>query len=121
VVRDGAGNSTTLSASTVTLDTTAPTTPSNVNYSLACQGSTRTITVTYDASSDTNLRGYRLYRSTDGTTWSMVNTASGLSMQDSHSKNLVSVLLRVAAYDKAGNTSAYAPSPVIALTKGKCS
>jgi len=120
-VRDGKGNSVALTSSTVTLDTTAPTAPSNVVYSLACSGSTRTITVTYGASSDTNLRGYRLYRSTDGTTWSMVNTASGLSMTNSHSKNLVSVLFRVAAYDKAGNISAYAPTPVIALTKGKCS
>jgi prepilin-type N-terminal cleavage/methylation domain-containing protein len=119
-VRDGAGNTRSLTSATVTLDTTKPTTPSNVGYSLSCQGSNRTITVTYSASTDTNLTGYRLYRSTDGTTWSMVSTTTSLSMQNTHSKNLVSVLFRVAAYDKAGNISTYAPSPVIALTKGKC-
>jgi prepilin-type N-terminal cleavage/methylation domain-containing protein len=119
-VRDGKGNSTGLTAATVTLDTTKPTTPGNVAYSLSCSGQNRTITVTYDASTDTNLRGYRLYRSTDGTTWSVVRTTSGLALQDTADKQLVNVQYKVAAYDKAGNVSAFAPTPVISLVAKVC-
>ncbi|MGQ0825740.1 MAG: prepilin-type N-terminal cleavage/methylation domain-containing protein [Actinomycetota bacterium] len=122
-VRDGAGNLTGLVNATVTLDATAPSAPTTVNTTVSCQGSNRTATLSWSASNDAegNLRGYRVYRSTDGTTWTQLGTTTSTSYADTHAKTLNSVRFYVVAYDSAGNVSAAAPTPVISLTKNQCS
>ncbi len=122
-VRDGAGNMATLSPATITLDATAPTAPGSVTRTVSCSGSNRTATLSWIASSDGegNLRGYRVYRSTDGTTWSLLGTTTSTLYSNTHQKTLNSVRFYVVAYDKAGNVSAAAPHPVISLAKNQCS
>jgi len=68
-----------------------------------------------------NLRGYRIYRSTDGVTWTQLATTTSLTYGDTHSKTLSSVRYFVVAYDRAGNVSASAPDPAISLGKNQCS
>ena len=68
-----------------------------------------------------NLRGYRIYRSTDGATWNQLGTTTFTTFTNTHLKGLSSVRFYVLAYDKAGNTSAAAPNPVISLGKNQCS
>ncbi len=107
-VRDGLGNTTTLAPHTVILDATAPGAPGagNVLYTVSCSGSTRTVVLSWAAAvdPDNHLRGYRVYRSTDATTWSeLLPQPSGTTKSDSHSKNLNSVRYYVVAYDMAGN------------------
>jgi prepilin-type N-terminal cleavage/methylation domain-containing protein len=122
-VRDAAGNSVALAPQTVELDENAPTVPGNVNASVSCAGSNRTVTMSWSASTDAegNLRGYRIYRSTDGTTWSQVAATTATTYSDTHSKGLSSVRFYVLSYDRAGNASASAPTPVISLGKNQCS
>ena len=125
-VRDGVGNMTGLTSHTVILDATAPGAPGsgNVSYTVSCSGTTRTVAMSWAAAVDGegNLRGYRVYRSTDGTTWSELSPQpSGTSKSDSHSKTLNSVRYYVVAYDKAGNISAAAPAAFISLSKNQCS
>jgi prepilin-type N-terminal cleavage/methylation domain-containing protein len=121
-VRDGAGNMVTLASGTIELDETAPTTPPNVAYTVSCQGSNRTINITWGASTDVegNLRGYRVSRSTDGTSWNEIGLVSAAPYSEVHAKGLTSVRFRVAAYDRAGNLSTTAPTPPISLTKNQC-
>jgi prepilin-type N-terminal cleavage/methylation domain-containing protein len=123
-VRDGVGNTTTLASHTVILDASAPTAPGNVLKTVSCQGSNRTVTMSWIASSDAegNLRGYRVYRSTNNAAWTeLTPQPAGTSKSDTHSKSLNSVRYYVVAYDKAGNVSATAPNPVISLAKNQCS
>jgi hypothetical protein len=79
--------------------------------------------LSWTASSDaeSNLRGYRIFRSTDGTTWSQVGSTVSTTFSNTHSKSLTSVRFYVVAYDRAGNTSLAAPTPVISLAKNQCS
>jgi hypothetical protein len=122
-VRDGAGNTVTLSPLTVILDASAPTTPGSVTRTLSCQGSKRTIAIAWGASTDAegNLRGYRVYRSTDAVTWTALGTTSALTFSDQHSKGATTMMFRVVAYDRAGNESGTAPTPAISLVKNQCS
>lgn len=122
-VRDGAGNTTGLTQQSVVLDGTAPTAPANVTRTASCSGSDRTVTLSWSASTDGegNLRGYRVYRSTDGVTWVQLGTTSGSTYANTHAKTLSSVRFYVVAYDRAGNISAAAPDPVVSLGKNQCS
>ncbi len=124
LVRDGVGNQVALTPQSITLDATAPSVPATVTRTASCAGSTRTVTISWSASTDAegNLRGYRVYRSTDGSTWPELTPPVAVPYKiDSHAKTLNSVRYYVVAYDKAGNVSAAAPDPVISLAKNQCS
>ena len=118
VARDGAANQVTLASVSVVLDTILPTTPGTLTRTVSCSGSNRAVTLTWGASTDTNFRGSRVYRSTDGTTWSALTTVTGVSASDSHSKTLDSVRYYVVGYDKAGNESN--ATNIISLAKNQC-
>jgi fibronectin type 3 domain-containing protein len=87
--------------------------------SVSCSGTNRTVVLSWGASTDSNLRGYRLYRSTDGTTWSVLTTTTALTTSDTHKKSLDSVRFHVVGYDKAGNESA--ATNIVSLSKNQCS
>jgi hypothetical protein len=119
-VRSGvAGVPWALPSDSIILDTTAPTTPGSLTRTVGCQGSTRTVNLSWGAGSDTYLVGYRVYRSTDGTTWQIVSSTTGNAASDSHSKTLATVRFFVKAYDKAGNESN--ATNTITLSKNQCS
>jgi hypothetical protein len=103
----------------IILDTTAPTVPGTLTRTASCQGSTRTVSLSWGLSTDTHLSGYRVYRSTDGATWHVVSSTTGTAATDSHSKGLTSVRFYVKAYDKAGNESN--ATNTISLSKNQCS
>ncbi len=117
--RIGAGAPWNLASTAIILDTTAPTTPSTLTRTASCSGSTRTVVLTWGASTDTYLVGYHVYRSTDGVSWVLISSTSGLTTSDAHSKTLTSVRFYVKAYDSAGNESG--ASPTISLAKNQCS
>jgi hypothetical protein len=108
-----------LPSDSITLDTTSPTSPGTLTRTVGCQGSTRTVNLSWGTASDTHLVGYRVYRSTDGTTWQIVSSTTGTSGSDSHSKTLATVRFYVKAYDKAGNESN--ATNTITLSKNQCS
>ena len=118
-LRDGAGNYTSVFTDEMILDQTEPTTPGNLRTS-ACSlsGSNRTVTLTWDAGSDTNLLGYRLYRSIDSGTFQSVSTTASTSITDTTKKNLNSVRYVVRTYDTAGNESE--DSNAISFPKNNC-
>ncbi len=116
---DGAGNSTTFTPVSITLDTTKPLVPGTLNRTVGCSGSNRTVNLSWAASIDTNLRGYRVYKSTDGVTWTAIDTASSYSYGDTHKKALDSVRFYVVAYDRAGNESI--ATNTVSLAKNQCS
>ncbi len=118
-LRDAGANSIETSVAEIVLDTTAPSTPGTLNRTVSCSGADRTVTLSWGAATDTNLRGYRVYRSTDGATWSPLTTTITTGATDSHKKSLDSVRFYVAAYDKAGNESV--ASNTISLNKNQCS
>lgn len=103
----------------IILDTTPPTIPGVLNRTVSCSGSTRTVNLSWSASSDLYLVGYRVYRSTDGATWQALNSTSSTYATDSHSKTLTSVRFYVKAYDSAGNESN--ATNTISLAKNQCS
>ena len=114
-----AGSPWILQQQSITLDTTPPTTPGTLNRSVSCSGSNRTVSMSWSASSDANLVGSRVYRSTDGVTWQIVSSTTGTTAVDTHSKTLTSVRFYVKAYDKAGNQSN--ATNTITLSKNQCS
>jgi Tfp pilus assembly protein PilV len=116
---DGLLNMRQLDAQTVVLDTVNPSTPTSVGRSISCSGTDRTVTLSWGSSSDTNLLGYRVYRSVNNGEWTAIATVATLSHADTHSKTLDSVRFRVVAYDKAGNESA--PTSEVTLAKNQCS
>ena len=59
------------------------------------------MSLSWGLATDTNFRGYRIYRSTDGATWSVFTQVSGTSVSDTHKKALDSVRYYAVAYDKA--------------------
>ena len=75
--------------------------------------------MSWSASSDANLVGSRVYRSTDGVSWQIVSSTTGTTAVDTHSKTLTSVRFYVKAYDKAGNQSN--ATNTITLSKNQCS
>lgn len=118
-IRDIKGNIRTLAAATIVLDKTLPTVPGSFARSVTCAGTRRTVTLSWTASTDTNMVGYRVYRSTDAATWSVVGTTTSLSYTENHAKNLNSTRFRVVAYDRAGNESL--ETTTISLAKNQCS
>jgi hypothetical protein len=118
-VSDGVGNTQSLTAQTIVLDSTKPTTPGTLTRTVSCPGSDRAVHLSWGVSTDDNLHGYRVYKSTDGTTWSAIDTASSLSYDDVHKKNLDSVRFYVVAYDRAGNESN--ATNTVSLSKNQCS
>jgi hypothetical protein len=103
----------------IILDTTKPTVPGTLTRTVGCQGSNRTVSLTWGFSTDVHFSGYRLYRSTDGNTWHVVTSKTGTTATDTHSKGLTSVRFYVKAYDKAGNESN--ATNTISLSKNQCS
>ncbi|HZJ27849.1 MAG TPA: type II secretion system protein [Acidimicrobiia bacterium] len=119
-LRNTVGGFWTLNPQSIILDTVKPTTPGTLTRTVSCSGNTRTTALSWGVATDTNFVGYRLYRSTDGTTWQVIPpTLSGTSTSDSTSKSLASVRYYIAAYDKAGNESA--PTNTITIAKNQCS
>jgi len=117
---DGLGNTRTVGPKTITLDQTRPVMPLGLNVaSVSCSGSNRTVSLTWGAASDTNLVGYRLYRSIDSEPWTIVKVTASFTASDTHIKTLDSVRFRVVAYDKAGNESD--PTQEQAFAKNQCS
>ena len=101
------------------LDTTEPTTPGTLTRTASCSGTNRTVALNWGASSDAHLVGYRVYRSTDGLSWAIVSSTTGLAASDTTAKSLTSVRYRIAAYDRAGNEST--AGNTITLSKNQCS
>ncbi|MGZ6887453.1 MAG: prepilin-type N-terminal cleavage/methylation domain-containing protein [Acidimicrobiia bacterium] len=119
-VRSGsAGTPWNLASKSIILDTTKPSTPASFSRTLSCSGSTRTVVLQWTAASDTYLVGYHVYISTDGTTWSLLASTSGLTATTTNSKTLTSVRYYVKAYDSAGNESN--ATSIISLAKNQCS
>jgi len=116
---DGANNGATFGPHSVILDATPPTQPGTLTRTISCSGANRTVNLTWGVSTDTNLLGYRLYKSTNGGAWTAITTTSTLTTSDTDKKSLDSVSYRVVGYDKAGNEST--PSNVISLSKNQCS
>jgi prepilin-type N-terminal cleavage/methylation domain-containing protein len=116
---DGLNHAATFGPHSVILDQTLPSTPGTLTRTVSCSGANRTVSLSWGVSSDTNLLGYRLYKSTNGGSWSAITTTSTLTTSDTDKKSLDSVSYRVVGYDKAGNESS--PSNVISLSKNKCS
>jgi prepilin-type N-terminal cleavage/methylation domain-containing protein len=117
--RDGApGTPWSLTPQSIILDTTAPTKPASISRTASCSGSTRTVVLMWTASSDTYLVGYHVYVSSDGTTYSLLASASGLSKTTTNSKTSP-IYYKVKAYDSAGNESS--ATSVISLSKNQCS
>lgn len=94
-----------LAAQTITLDTTVPTTPKPLTYAVSCSGTNRTVVLAWSTAFDANLVGYRVYRSTDGKSYSLLSSTTARTLTNTHSKSLASVSFYVTAYDSAGNTS----------------
>jgi hypothetical protein len=105
----------------VVLDQTLPTAPASFQQPAdQCEivGNDRIATFTWSASSDSNLIGYRLYRSVESAAYTVVGQTSALTLTDSSLKSYSSVRYLVRAYDKAGNHSA--DSAVVSYAKNKC-
>jgi PKD repeat protein len=113
-----AGTPWSLASRSIILDTIPPTTPASFSRTVSCSGSTRTVVLSWSAASDTYLAGYHVYASSDGTTYSLLSSVSGLSKSTTNSKNSV-VYYKVKAYDSAGNESS--ATSVIQLAKQQCS
>jgi prepilin-type N-terminal cleavage/methylation domain-containing protein len=94
---------------TITLDTTAPGTPTGLNVSASSiSGANKDLTLSWTAPSGvTDLGGYRLYRRiiTSTGTYSLVCDTASTSCSDNHKKT-DSYEYYVIAYDLAGNQSA---------------
>jgi hypothetical protein len=114
--RDKASNVTVQSKS-ILLDTVAPATPAStgpgvVNIwrtGLNCDTAQyRVVTVNWGASTDTNLAGYRVYRSVNNGAFTVLTTTSTATRnyQDTTGSRDDSVRYKVTAYDLAGNESA---------------
>ncbi|MGZ4240811.1 MAG: prepilin-type N-terminal cleavage/methylation domain-containing protein [Actinomycetota bacterium] len=117
--RDGRNNQATFGPHSIILDQTKPTTPGTLADGVSCSGSSRTVTLSWGSSTDTNFLGYRVYKSTNGGIWTSITTTSTLTTSDTDAKTLDSVSYEVVGYDKAGNESA--PTNAISLSKNKCS
>lgn len=117
--KDGNGNTSAAQSSALILDQSKPTKPGNLRKASCSLGGTdRNVTLTWDAASDTNLLGYRLYRSIDSAPFQSVTTNAGLQASDTTRKNLNSVRYIVRAYDRAGNESE--DSNAISFSKNSC-
>jgi hypothetical protein len=118
-VFDGLSNVRTIGPNTIVLDTTRPTVPGTLSRTVSCSGSDRTVTLSWGSSTDTNFKGYRVYRSIDSAAWTAIGTSSTTTSPDSNKKALDSVRYFVVGYDKAGNESN--ATNTIAIAKNQCS
>jgi hypothetical protein len=118
-VRDGIGNEATLSPMSITLDTIKPTVPGTLSRTVSCSGSNRTVNLSWGSSTDTNFRGYRVYKSINGGGYVDLATVSGTTKSDTDKKSYDSVRYYAVGYDKAGNESN--ATNVVSLAKNKCS
>jgi hypothetical protein len=119
-IDDAVGNATQFGPLSIILDTTKPTSPGTLTRTVSCSGSNRTVSLSWSIASDTNFQGYRVYRSTDGVSWSVFTQTSLTSASDNTvKKNADSDRYYVVAYDKAGNESN--ATNTIALSKNQCS
>ncbi|MDQ1468024.1 MAG: hypothetical protein QOH10_2439, partial [Actinomycetota bacterium] len=98
-VTDNVGNTAALTSVTIILDTTKPTVPGTLTRIVSCSGTDRTVTLSWGIATDTNFRGYRIYRSTDGVSWSVFSQVSQTTATDATlKKSLDSVRYYVVAY-----------------------
>ncbi|MFA6927637.1 MAG: carboxypeptidase regulatory-like domain-containing protein [Patescibacteria group bacterium] len=76
------------------------------------------VTTNADATSITDLLGYELYRSTDGTTYTQVNTSdiSGTTYTDTGRTAFTSYYYKITAADDGGNESAYSSALQVCST-----
>jgi large repetitive protein len=117
---DKVGNTGAIATLSIVVDTTHPTVPGTLSRTVSCSGTNRTVTLSWGIATDANLRGYRVYRSTDGVTWSVFTQVGVTTASDNTlNKTLDSVRYYVVAYDKAGNESN--ATNTIALSKNQCS
>lgn len=117
--RDDNGNLSPVYTASIVVDQTEPTVPGDFRESTCSISSNdRTVNVTWDPSTDTNLSGYRLYRSIEGGAFTAVATTTALFTSDTSSKNDDSTRYMVRAYDKAGNESD--DSAIKTYTKNSC-
>ena len=94
--------------------------PGTLTRTVSCSGADRTVVLSWGIATDTNFRGYRVYRSTDGVSWSVFQQVSTTTVTDATlKKSLDSVRYYVVAYDKAGNESN--ATNTISLAKNQCS
>lgn len=117
--KDGIGNQRIIGPVTITLDTTRPSVPNTLTASISCQGVNRTASLSWGTSTDTNLLGYRVYRSIDNGAFTALVTSSTRTASDTHDKTLDSVRYKVVGYDKAGNESLFTNE--VSLAKNQCS
>ncbi len=118
-VRDAIGNVGSLTTPDIILDTTPPTIPGTLTRTVSCSGSTRTVTLSWGASTDPHFSGYRVYESDNGGAWVLLTPTSLLTATTTHAKTLDSVRFKVVGYDKAGNESD--ESNIVSLSKNQCS
>jgi hypothetical protein len=116
---DANGNTRTVGPKTITLDTTKPTVPGTLTRTVSCSGANRTVNLSWSTSTDSNLVGYRVYRSINEDDYEVVVTTTAVSGSNTHAKNLDSVRFYVVAFDKAGNESL--PTNEVSLAKNQCS
>jgi type II secretory pathway pseudopilin PulG len=103
----------------VNLDQTRPTVPANFREGTCqIQGSDRDATLNWDASSDANFNGYRLYRSYEGGAFTLADQTTSLTLTDTSPKNYASVRYVIRGYDKAGNESV--DSLIVSYSKNQC-
>jgi type II secretory pathway pseudopilin PulG len=103
----------------VKLDLTKPTVPGNFRQaSCNVSDNSRTATFNWDASTDTNLFGYRLYRSIESGPFALTNQTTSLAVTDVSPKNYASVRYLIRSYDRAGNESN--DSSQISYAKNQC-
>jgi hypothetical protein len=118
-VYDGLGNVTTIGPRSVVLDTLSPTVPGTLSATITCNGSDRTVHLTWGASTDTYFNGYRIYQSINSAAWTALGTSSTSVFNDSNKKALDSVRYYVVGYDHAGNESNATNTK--AISKNQCS
>lgn len=118
-VRDGVGNERVLGPESITVDLVKPTVPGTLSRTVSCSGTSRTVNLSWGSSTDTNFRGYRVYKSINGGAYIELATVSGTLKSDTDSKSYDSVRFFVRAYDKAGNESD--GTNTISLAKNECS
>jgi prepilin-type N-terminal cleavage/methylation domain-containing protein len=116
---DGNGNTKTTGPYTIVLDQTKPSTPGTLTRTVSCSGNSRTVNLSWGASTDANFRGYRVYKSINNGDWFALITVSLTSVSDTDSKGLDSLRYQVVGYDKAGNESH--ETNTISLNKNQCS
>jgi hypothetical protein len=117
---DKVGNSATIATLSIIVDTTKPTVPGTLTRTVSCSGANRTAALSWGIATDMNFRGYRIYRSTNGVTWSVFTQVSQTTVSDTTlKKSLDSVRYYAVAYDKAGNESN--ATNTISLSKNQCS